>query len=231
MPDNVSPGCTTYLAAGRFPVIDAAATLSALARVTSVVLLAMRMFAWAWRTDPFAPTITTMISGMHQASMTHADFVHIRTVLSLSFQGDQRRTLQVLTPKARTGREGKDLSWRHLRQVRPPYRHRGGTTRQPQQDQHEQRDQGSTDATLHPAPAAPADAAARAAGAVCAVRAATRRSRQPGKRRQRRTAATRPRRHRPRGHTSAQRSSRHAPGLKRPGHTPPADAGNRAHHR
>ena len=65
--------------------------------------------------------------------------------------------------------EGKDLSGRHLRQVRPPDRHRRGTTRQPQQDQHEQRDQGSTDATLHAAPAAPADTAARAADAARAV--------------------------------------------------------------
>ena len=105
MPDNVSPGCTIYLAAGRLPVTNAAATLSVLARVTSVVLLAMRVFAWAGRTDPFTPTATTMISRMHQASTTHADFVHIRTVLSLSFQGDQRRTLQARTPKARTVRK------------------------------------------------------------------------------------------------------------------------------
>ena len=70
--------------------------------------------------------------------------------------------------------EGKDLSGRHLRQVRTPDRLRRGTTRQAQQDQSEQRDQGSTNATLHPAPAAPADTAARAAGTVRAVRAAAR---------------------------------------------------------
>ena len=51
------------------------------------------------------PTATRMISRMLQASTTHADFVHIRTVLSLSFQGDQRRTLLARTPKARTVRK------------------------------------------------------------------------------------------------------------------------------
>ena len=104
MPASVSPGCTTYLAAGRLPGTDAAATLSVLATVTSVVLLAMRVFAWAGRTDPFPPA-ATMISRMHQASTTHADFVDIRTVLSLSFQGDQRRTLQARTPRTRTVRK------------------------------------------------------------------------------------------------------------------------------
>jgi hypothetical protein len=49
--------------------------------------------------------VTTMTSRMHQASMTHADLVHIRTVLSLSFQGDQRRTLLARTPRARTVRK------------------------------------------------------------------------------------------------------------------------------
>ena len=52
MPASVSPGCTTYLAAGRLPGTNAAATLSVLATVTSVVLLAMRVLAWAGRTDP-----------------------------------------------------------------------------------------------------------------------------------------------------------------------------------
>src|ERR1700677_4759489 len=101
MPDRVSPGCTTYLAAGLAAGTDAAVTLSVLARVTSVllvllvlVLLAMRWFAWAGRADPFMPTATRRTSRMLQASTTHADFVHIRTVVSLSFQGDQRRTLR-----------------------------------------------------------------------------------------------------------------------------------------
>jgi hypothetical protein len=116
MPDNVSPGCTTYLAAGLAAGTDAAATLSVLARVTSVllvvlvllvllVLLAMRWFAWAGRADPFMPTATKRMNRMLQASTTHADFVHIRTVVSLSFQGDQRRTLQVRTPETRTVRK------------------------------------------------------------------------------------------------------------------------------
>ena len=45
MPDNVSPGCTTYLAAGSAAMPGATAALSVLARVTWVVLLAMRVFA------------------------------------------------------------------------------------------------------------------------------------------------------------------------------------------
>src|SRR5580704_5777854 len=174
MPDNVSPGCTTYLAAGRFPVTDAAATLSVLARVTSVVLLAMRVFAGAGRTDPFTPTATKMISRMlNQASATHADFVHIRTVAVTFLPRGSAPDAAGPDAEGTNRQEGKDLSGRHLRQVRPPDRHRRGTTRQPQQDQHEQRDQGSTDATLHPAPAAPADTAARTAGTVRAVCAAT----------------------------------------------------------
>jgi hypothetical protein len=42
---------------------------------------------------------------MPQASTTHADFVHIRKVLSLSFHRDQRRTL-------RFGAEGTNRSGR-----------------------------------------------------------------------------------------------------------------------
>jgi len=45
------------------------------------------------------PTAIKMIGKMVQASTTHADFVHVRMVLSLSFQGDQRRTQAVRTPK------------------------------------------------------------------------------------------------------------------------------------
>jgi hypothetical protein len=55
--------------------------------------------------DPFGPAAIRMTDRMLQASTTHADFVHVRMVLSLSFQGDQRRTLLVRTPKARTGRK------------------------------------------------------------------------------------------------------------------------------
>jgi hypothetical protein len=87
MLDNVSPGCTTYRGAGCAVVAvvaDAAATSAVLVRVTAVVLLAMRMFAWARGTDPPMPA-TTRVSSMPQASTTHADFVHTRKVLSLSF--------------------------------------------------------------------------------------------------------------------------------------------------
>src|ERR1700729_3884746 len=94
MPDNVSPCCTTYLAPGRAAVSLAAAVvpsattaLSLLVRVTSVLLLAMRIFAWAGRASPVVPAATAMISRMLQANTTHADFVHACTVLSLSFRG------------------------------------------------------------------------------------------------------------------------------------------------
>jgi hypothetical protein len=87
MLDNESPGCTTYLGAGcAFVALaaDAAATSTVLVRVTAVVLLAMRMFAWVRGTDPLMPATRRVIS-MPQASTTHADFVHTRKVLSLSF--------------------------------------------------------------------------------------------------------------------------------------------------
>jgi hypothetical protein len=84
MLDNESPGCTTYLGAGCAVVVDAVAASTVLVRVTAVVLLAMRMFAWVRGTDPPMPA-TIRVSSMPQASTTHADFVHIRKVLSLSF--------------------------------------------------------------------------------------------------------------------------------------------------
>jgi hypothetical protein len=89
MPDKVSPCCTTYLVVGLVAATGAVATLSMLVRVTSVisVLLAVRVFAWARWTDPFMPTVTRTIDKMLQASTTHADFVHVRIVLSLSFRG------------------------------------------------------------------------------------------------------------------------------------------------
>jgi hypothetical protein len=89
MPDKVSPCCTTYLVVGLVAATGAVATLSMLVRVTSVisVLLAVRVFAWARWTDPFMPTVTRTIDRMLQASTTHADFVHVRIVLSLSFRG------------------------------------------------------------------------------------------------------------------------------------------------
>ena len=88
MPDSVSPLRTTYLVVWCVAVAGAAATLDVLVRMTSVVLPAVRVFAWVWWVDPFMPTATRMIGRMLQASTTRADFVHVRMVLSLSFQGD-----------------------------------------------------------------------------------------------------------------------------------------------
>src|SRR5712671_6127127 len=105
-PDNVSPRCTTYLAAGRAAVPGAAAALSVLVRMTSP-LFAVRVFAWAGRAGPVMPAATAMISRTLQASTTHADFVHVCTVTITFLPRDQRRALLALTPKARTSREGK----------------------------------------------------------------------------------------------------------------------------
>src|SRR5262249_34246896 len=102
MPDKGAPLRTTYLVVWRVAVTGAAAALDVLVRMTSVVLPAVRVFAWAWWADPFMPTAIRVIGRMLQASTTHADLIHVRMVMSLSFQGDQRRTLQVRTPKART---------------------------------------------------------------------------------------------------------------------------------
>ena len=72
-----------------------------------VLLLAVRVFAWAGGTDPLIPAATTMIDSTIQASTTHADLVHVRIVLSLSFLGNQRRTL--LGPDAESkNRPGKE---------------------------------------------------------------------------------------------------------------------------
>src|SRR5258705_13053562 len=97
MPDSVWPYLTTYVVAGLVAVTDGAATLRVRVRMTSV-LLAVRVFAGAGWTDPFMPTAIRVIDKMLQASTTHADFVHVRMVLSLSFRGDQRRTLLARTP-------------------------------------------------------------------------------------------------------------------------------------
>jgi hypothetical protein len=51
-----------------------------------LVLLAMRVFAWAGRRGPVDPA-AVMMSRMPQASTTHADQVRTRMVLSLSFRG------------------------------------------------------------------------------------------------------------------------------------------------
>src|SRR5215470_19695563 len=220
MPDRVSPLRTTYLVVWRVAVTGAAAALDVLVRMTSVVLPAVRVFAWAWWADPFMPTVTRMIARMLQASTTHADLVHVRMVVSLSFQGDQRRTLLVRTPKARTGGKESDLGGRYLWQVGAPDQLRGGTTHQPQQDQGEEGDQGSAGAVLHSAAAVAADAAIRTAAAC----AATRSGRQAGKRRGRRhgrTGARESRCRRPeRGQTGGQsgRGQRCPSGGKQRGH-------------
>jgi hypothetical protein len=85
IPDKVSPGCTTYPATGRAAAANTAATVPG--PVTWVVLPALRMSAWAARPGWLTPAATTTIIKMlPQASTTHADFVHIRNVVSLSFQ-------------------------------------------------------------------------------------------------------------------------------------------------
>jgi hypothetical protein len=70
-----------------------------------LVLLAMRMFAWAGRKDPEEPTASTM-SRMPQASTTHADLVRTRMVPSLSFQ-EISAERSGPAPNARDQREGK----------------------------------------------------------------------------------------------------------------------------
>ena len=85
-PDRVSPGRTTYLAAGLDAATAGAAIGNVLVRVTSI-LLAMRVFAGAGWTGPLVPTAASGIDKMLPASTTHADVVHARIVLSLSFRG------------------------------------------------------------------------------------------------------------------------------------------------
>src|SRR3977135_1447941 len=88
MPDNVSPYWTTYVVAGLVAGTDGTATLRVRGRITSL-LLAVVVFGWAGSADTFMPTATRVIDKIPQASTTHADFVHVRIVLSLSFRGDQ----------------------------------------------------------------------------------------------------------------------------------------------
>ncbi len=116
MADRVSPGRTVHVAAGPAAVSASAVTVrtaagsvagaawvppgslargaravpGSLAR-TAWVILAVLVFAWAGRPDP-ETAAARMGTMMHQASTTHADLVHLRTVV-LSFLGGQRRTL------------------------------------------------------------------------------------------------------------------------------------------
>src|SRR6202046_618094 len=138
----------------------------------------MRMFAWVWRMDPCLQTVTRTISRMLQASTTHADLVHIRTVLSLSFlRGSAPGVAWPGRRRQETVREGKDLGRRHLRQVGTPDSLRVGAAYQPQQHEGQQRGQSGAKACLDAACAAPG--AARAGGPVGA---AARARRQPGER-------------------------------------------------
>jgi len=144
------------------------------------VMLAMRMLASAEPADAVM-SAAAMMGAMVKASTTHADLVHIRTVLSLSFHRDQRRTLLVRRRGHKPVGEGKDLRWRHLRQARAPHRLGRGAARSPEHDQDEQRGQACGHTARHSAATAgtavPGRAAARNAGAV---RNAARECRQPG---------------------------------------------------
>src|SRR5260221_10404497 len=71
MPDNVSPGCTTYLAAGRAPPPGAAAAPSVLVG-GAPVLLAMRGVSRAGGAGPLLPAPPPLISRMFPAGTTHA---------------------------------------------------------------------------------------------------------------------------------------------------------------
>ena len=110
MADRVSPGRTVHVAARTAGCAVTSAVLVAtdslisiagaliavfLVLVLLLVLLAVlmfsavRMFAWA---GPATRTPTIAARGrMHQASTTHTDIVHLRTMMLLSFLGDQCR--------------------------------------------------------------------------------------------------------------------------------------------
>jgi hypothetical protein len=92
MPDNVSPGCTTYLAVARAVVTPAVARVGR-ARVMTSVVLAVPMFACGRLNGRLMLAVSRRTRRMPQASTTHADFVRTRTVLSLSFLKPQRQTL------------------------------------------------------------------------------------------------------------------------------------------
>src|SRR5579862_7355873 len=88
MPDSVSPGRTAYRAAAAGMAAWTAAAVGPTGRAAvSWVFVAMRVAAWAGRTGPLrlAAVTMTVSSSRLQASTAHADFVHARKVLSLSF--------------------------------------------------------------------------------------------------------------------------------------------------
>ena len=75
------PAAATASSAGTAPLWTPAGPV-----ISLVVLLAVRMFALGGRPGRHRPAATTTITTMlPQANTTHADFVHTRTVLSLSF--------------------------------------------------------------------------------------------------------------------------------------------------
>jgi hypothetical protein len=99
MADRVSPGSTVHVAARPARCAVTAAVLAvteSLVRITGVLvvlavlmLTAVLMFAWA---GPGIRRPTSATRGrMHQAITTHADIVHLRTMVLLSFLGDRRR--------------------------------------------------------------------------------------------------------------------------------------------
>src|SRR5580693_2518565 len=144
MLDNESPGCTTYLGAGCAVVVDAVVASTVLVRVTAVVLLAMRMFAWVRGADPPMPA-TRRVSSMPQASTTHADFVHTRKVLHFPSSGSAANAL--VRRRGMNRWEGKELRRRNLRQIGTPDRLGRSAAHQEQQEQHEHCGQCRQDAT------------------------------------------------------------------------------------
>jgi hypothetical protein len=141
MPDSVSPGRTAYRAAAAAG-FAAVGNVAVTCWVTSVVLLAMRMLAWAPGTDPGTPA-TKRVSRTPQASTTHADFVHTRKVCH--FPSTESVPNAQVRHLGTNHREGKDLRRRNLRQVRTPNWLRLGAARQQQQEQQQRRRQPAED--------------------------------------------------------------------------------------
>ena len=110
--------------------------------MTLVVLLAMRMLAWALGMDPDMPA-TTRVSRTPQASTTHADFVHTRKVRH--FPSTESVPNAQVRHLGTNHREGKDLRRRNLWQVRTPDWLQLGAARQQQQEQQQRRRQPAED--------------------------------------------------------------------------------------
>src|ERR1700753_1635853 len=94
------------------------------------MLVAVRVAAWAGRTGPLRlAAAMTVSSSRPQASTAHADFVHARKVLSLSFLRNQRRTTAQRRDGEPAGKES-DLRRGNFRQVATPDRRGGSPPRQ-----------------------------------------------------------------------------------------------------